>query len=116
MITTKKLNIPIFNYKLTVYITDTFEELESKLPRQDMDLSNTRAITLHNNDIGGAIVAVKSGCQSSVVHEALHVKNAIWEWIGYNPQADNDEVDAYLLTYIYEKIMEVFKRHNSTTY
>lgn len=33
------------------------------------------------------------------------------EDIGYTPQRDNDEVDAYLLTYIYDKITQVFYKH-----
>lgn len=37
----------------------------------------------------------------------------MWEWIGYRPMADNDEVDAYVVTYIYEKIVDVFYKHNS---
>lgn len=32
-------------------------------------------------------------------------------YIGYTPQRDNDEVDAYLLTYIYDKITQVFYKH-----
>jgi hypothetical protein len=35
----------------------------------------------------------------------------IWQYIGYTPQRDNDEVDAYLLTYIYNKITQVFYKH-----
>jgi hypothetical protein len=38
-----------------------------------------------------------------IAHESEHIKNAIWRYIGYEPQRDNDEVDAYLLTYIYNK-------------
>ena len=41
-----------------------------------------------------------------------HIKNAIWRYIGYEPQRDNDEVDAYLLTYIYNKITDVFYKHD----
>lgn len=48
---------------------------------------------------------------SSIVHEAEHIKNHIWQYIGYTPQRDNDEVDAYLLTYIYDKITQVFYKH-----
>lgn len=61
---------------------------------------------------GCSIVAVNSKEEASIVHEAEHVKNAIWEFIGYSPQVDNDEVDSYLLTYIYIKILEVFKKHD----
>lgn len=49
--------------------------------------------------------------RSSIVHEAEHIKNHIWQYIGYTPQRDNDEVDAYLLTYIYDKITQVFYKH-----
>lgn len=44
--------------------------------------------------------------------ELSYVKNAIWRFIGYEPQRDNDEVDAYLLTYIYNKITDVFYKHD----
>lgn len=36
----------------------------------------------------------------------------IWRYIGYTPQEDNDEVDAYLITYIYDKIVSVFYKHD----
>jgi hypothetical protein len=63
---------------------------------------------------GAALVAVNSKKDSSIVHEAEHIKNAIWNYIGYTPQRDNDEVDAYLLAYIYKKIAEVFYKHDRT--
>jgi hypothetical protein len=46
------------------------------------------------------------------IHESEHIKNAIWEYIGYTPQTGNDEVDAYLIAYIYKKIMEVYNKHD----
>lgn len=58
------------------------------------------------------MVVINSKEEASIIHEAEHVKNAIWEFIGYSPQVDNDEVDAYLLTYIYIKILEVFRKHD----
>ena len=39
-------------------------------------------------------------------------ENHIWHFIGYRPQRDNDEVDAYLITYIYNKIVDVFYKHD----
>lgn len=113
MITQRKINIPIFNYKLTIIISDTWEEAKNRFPVQDINLENSRAVTFSNKEFGGAVVSVLSDCQSSIVHEAVHIKNSIWEYIGYRPQADNDEIDAYLVTYIYEKIMEVFNKHHS---
>lgn len=106
MVTTKKKIIPIFNYKLTIIIYDLWNEVSSLFD----DGPEPRAVTKHT--YGAALVAINSKHGSSIVHEAEHIKNLIWDYIGYTPQIDNDEVDAYLIKYIYEKIVEVFYRHN----
>lgn len=106
MITQKKITIPIFDYRLTIIIFDKWEEVENLFDGGP----EPRAIT--KTQYGSSIVAVNSKRGSSIVHEAEHVKNAIWEFIGYTSQIDNDEVDAYLITYIYEKIVEVFYKHD----
>lgn len=106
MVTQKKINIPIFDYKLTIVIFDKWEEVEHLFDGGP----EPRAIT--KSQYGASLVAVNSKRESSIIHEAEHVKNAIWEFIGYSPQVDNDEVDAYLLTYIYIKILEVFRKHD----
>lgn len=82
------------------------------LPEEEMK-EEAKAITLSNH--GASLVAINSKKGSSIVHEAVHIKNAIWRYIGYNTQIDNDEIDAYLVTYIYKKIVDVFYKHNKTT-
>lgn len=101
--------IPIFDYKLTVVIFDKWEELERFLPKKEYE-EEARAITI--NQHGASLVAINSKRGSSIAHESEHAKNAIWRYIGYEPQRDNDEVDAYLLTYIYDKITDVFYKHD----
>lgn len=108
MITKKNMTIPIFDYKLTVLIFDKWEELEGIIPDEELDVS-ARAITISKH--GASLVAVNAKCGSSIVHEAEHIKNNLWIHIGYNPQKDNDEVDAYVITYIYNKIVNVYYRH-----
>lgn len=109
MITQKKTIIPIFDYKLTIVIYDKWEELDRFLPEEEME-QEAKAITI--NQYGASLVAINSKRGNSIVHEAEHIKNAIWRYIGYTPQSDNDEVDAYLLTYIYKKIADVFYKHD----
>lgn len=106
MVTQKKINIPIFDYKLTIVIFDKWEEVEHLFDGGP----EPRAIT--KSQYGASLVAVNSKRGSSIVHEAEHIKNAIWDFIGYRPQRDNDEVDAYLITYIYNKIVDVFYKHD----
>ena len=108
MITKRKITIPIFEYKLTIVIFDDWEELKGYLPEEEFEIE-ARAITL--STYGASLVAINSKRGSSIVHEAEHIKNHIWDFIGYRSQVDNDEVDAYVITYIYEKITDVFYKH-----
>lgn len=108
MITQKRVIIPIYNYKLTVVIFDKWQELEGFLSKEDYE-EESNAIVIHQH--GVSLVAINSKRGSSIVHEAEHIKNHIWQYIGYTSQRDNDEVDAYLLTYIYDKITQVFYKH-----
>jgi hypothetical protein len=108
MITQKKCNIPIFNYKLTIIIFDDWKELEHYIPKEEFE-HEAKALVIH--DYGSSKVLVTPHYKESIIHESLHIKNAIWRFIGYTPQADNDEVDAYLITYIYQKILKVFNEH-----
>ncbi len=109
MITQRRLTVPIFNYKLIVLIYDNWDEVKH-LDSYSRDSGNAPAgFTKYTH--GSAIVAIDYSKPSTIVHEAEHVKNLIWDFIGYNPQRDNDEVDAYLLTYIYNKILEVYNKH-----
>jgi hypothetical protein len=105
MVTKKKLIIPIFDYGLTILIYDRWSEVK--------DIFNTetepRAIT---KSLGSsAIVAINANKPDVIIHESEHIKNLIWDYIGYTPQRDNDEVDAYLITYIYRKIKDVYNKH-----
>lgn len=110
MITQRKITIPIFEFKLTIVIFDSWSEIDYLLTPEEFSIES-RAVTISNG--GAAIVAVNSKRGSSIVHEAGHVKNAIWRYIGYTPMRDNDEVDQYLVTYIYNKIVDVFYKHNN---
>lgn len=110
MITQKRMVIPIFNYRLTVIIYDNWNEVKSLDSNSRNEKEAPAGFTTWDYD--SALVAIQSNRGSSIIHESEHVKNLIWEYIGYKPQADNDEVDAYLLTYIYEKIVNIFYKHN----
>lgn len=107
MVTQKKIIIPIFDYHMKVIIYDKWSEVEHLFDGGN----EPRAITISDGR-GNSVVAVNSKFGSSIIHEAEHIKNAIWRYIGYTPMRDNDEVDAYLLTYIYNKIVDVFYRHD----
>ena len=61
------------------------------------------------------MVIIASNDISTIAHECLHVKNAVWNRIGYSPQVLNDEVDAYLLDYIMTEVLKVVEKHTNKT-
>ena len=111
MITKKNINIPIFRLKLKIVVVDDIEEA------LEIDTNiNTEADSLvidHNN--GTATVIIASNDMSIIAHECLHVKNAVWNRIGYSPNPVNDEVDAYLLDYIMAEVLKVVEKHTNKT-
>ena len=82
MITKRRMIVPIFDYKLTIVIFDDWEELKDYLPEEDFKLES-KAITI--STYGASLVAINSKRGSSIVHEAEHIKNHIWNYIGYSP-------------------------------
>ena len=111
MITKKNINIPIFRLKLKIVVVDDIEEA------LEIDTNiNTEADSLvidHNN--GTVTVVIASNDMSIIAHECLHVKNAVWNRIGYSPNPVNDEVDAYLLDYIMAEVLKVVEKHTNKT-
>ena len=108
MLTKKRKIIPIFNYYMTIMSFDKWEDLKGNIP-DDIYADPSRGLTIDYDT--SCIVCCTPKHQSSVVHEAGHIKNMVWKFIGYTPQRDNDEVDQYLHTYIYEEIMKVLNNH-----
>lgn len=50
------------------------------------------------------------GCDSDIAHECVHIVNLGLEQIGYdNSDRSNDEIDAHLVGYYFEKIYELKK-------
>lgn len=108
MVTRKKINIPIFDYGLTIYIYDSWDEVKHMFNYS----YEPRGITAIYP--GYSVVAVNYKHYNSIVHEAEHIKNALWEHIGYKPMTDNDEVDAYVIDYIFGKIIDVYNKHKES--
>lgn len=105
MVTKKRIIIPIFDYGLTILIYDRWNEIKDIFNTETEPRAITKALS------GSAIVAINANKPDVIIHEAEHIKNLIWDYIGYTPQRDNDEVDAYLITYIYRKIKDVYNKH-----
>lgn len=111
MITNKRIVIPIFEYPIRIVIFDNWSDLEGILDDDLLREGSSRGITVNYNNY--SLVCINRKHYSTIVHEAGHLVNSIWRHIGYNPSRDNDEPSQYLLTYIFEKIEAVWKKHNA---
>ena len=109
MITKKVINIPIFRLKLKIIIVDEIKEALGIEPNIDTEADS--CVIDHNN--GTATIIIASNDMSIIAHECLHIKNIVWNRIGYSPQALNDEVDAYLLDYIITEVLKVVEKHTN---
>lgn len=109
MITERKINVPIYDFKVAVVVFDERKEAQEKYP--EFFTSGTKACTIEYIGDSKAKLILPSDDYGSVVHELEHVKNLIWKVKGYRPQADNDEPDAYLIGYLYDKVDKIIKDH-----
>lgn len=107
MITEKKFKVPIYDYVVYVMIVDSMEEAVKKHP--EIKGSMYGCTLEYDNPFCKVILPPCNN--STLIHELEHVKNIIWKWIGYTPQAGNDEPDAYLIGYLYEQVDKIIKLH-----
>lgn len=109
MLTEKSFIVPIYDFKVEVVVFDDLSEAQKKYP--EFMTAGTKACTVEYFDNQKVKLIVPSYKYSSVVHELEHAKNLIWKAKGHKPQEDNDEVDAYLLEYLYDKVDKIIRRH-----
>lgn len=110
MKTTRKINVPIYNFTIYFTVFDKWEEV-SKIFGSE---TNQREGFLLTSSQYPTILKMytDSACENNVVHEAIHIKNIIFDTIGHKCDYDNDEPETYLVEYLYDKLIKVFKLHN----
>jgi len=111
MLTKRRIKIPIFNYLMIVYVYDYWEDLKGNISDELYSQPNANGLTIDYDTY--CIICCPSNVKSKgvILHETGHVKNLVWKYIGYIPQRDNDEVDQYLHTYIFEEVEKVINKH-----
>ena len=112
MITEKSFIVPIYDFKVEVSVFDNLSEAIDKYP--EFMTTGTKACTIEYFDSSKVKLIVPSYKYPSVVHELEHAKNLIWKAKGYKPQEDNDETDAYLIEYLYDRVDRIIRKHLAT--
>lgn len=112
MLTEKSFIVPIYDFKVEVVVFDDLSEAQKRYP--EFMSEGTKACTVEYFNCSKVKVIVPSYKYASVVHELEHAKNLIWKAKGYKSHEDNDEVDAYLIEYLYDRVDKIIRKHLAT--
>lgn len=108
MITKRRFIIPIYKLVTYIYVFDSQEEAQSEIPNYPGKSLGCVQIA---NDGSECRMCIPYGNNPVAVHEAEHLKNAVWDSIGYKPDVRNDEHDAYMIEYIWEQVEKTYDKH-----
>lgn len=114
MVTNKKIKVPIYNFTIYVTIFDKWEEIK-KYHESVIEDEREGFILINDTDITKLRVFINVECPSCIMHEIIHIKNIIFDVIGHISDRHNDEPEAYLVQYLYKKIVEVYYKHKDNT-
>lgn len=104
-----RTRIPIYHINLYIHIGRLSEQLQKKL---DIVILEDNIAEVHDLDNGILVWFESKEFNAPIVcHEAIHIKNILFEYIGYKLDTNNDEAEAYLTEYIVQEIEKCYKKH-----
>lgn len=106
-----KFYVPIYRANITVYLSDDLSEIAKKF--KTPNLSNFGAVALRNQShYKKYIVAfTRTNDYGLIAHEVVHLKNYIFLDVGQELDLKNDEAEAYLTEFLFDKIYEFLNKH-----
>lgn len=106
-----KIDIPIFRSKLTIVYDKDLSYIEKEF--KTGSLVNYGAVTVKDeSEFGHYLVAFESNDNSLIAHEIVHIINYIFLDIGVELDRVNDETQAYLTGWLFEKIYDFINKNN----
>lgn len=109
----KYFNIPIFNQTVYVSKLKNFDKVISEFERllaidEIVDAEGGIAFHVNNGSVHGMWFDMQSVSDGIISHEAMHCVRAIFRHIGCKEVID-EEIEAYLLTYVVDEIWKILK-------
>ena len=75
-----------------------------KLKKKDDRIKKSVVVVLNPNNIYGNITP------AIIVHESIHIKNIVFDQIGYSCKRNNDEAEAYLTEFIFNVVSAFYEQ------
>lgn len=111
-ISTHYIRLNIFCAGLWLIIAPDFEKANRKLKITSDKLEDLAGYTFSKFIDGWAVIMIKPESEiNTIVHECHHFANALYMKVGYNPILQNDELEAYILGWLCEKVEKKVKKH-----
>lgn len=122
--------LPIYNsFLFQIIVSDDVEKINKMTNSNDKYYYACCIKTKHNIKNGisekGITIVLNphyTNCKITagiIAHECIHVKNMIFETIGYKPKTNNDEAEAYFIEYLVNKVTDFYnksiKQHENNT-
>lgn len=96
------IKIPIYNYYIKVVLFEDYKEVNKKY---NTDFSNSTDEMVYESNGGAVALFRKDKLKPNViVQECVHIVNFLFKEKGIKLDINNDEPQAYLMDYIFEKI------------
>lgn len=108
----KKIKIPIYYGTLHIIITDGDMDKVAKKYGIKEDVGNYGAFVWDNYKKGVSqyYICIEEGCKGDLLmHEIIHLVNAVFIHIGAKLDPNNDEPQAYLAGWFYKNIKKHLK-------
>lgn len=110
MVTNKRVEVPIYDFTIYVTIFDEWEEVR-KYHKDKLNEEREGFTLINDADPTKLKLFINIDCPSCIMHEIIHIKNIIFEVINHISDTHNDEPEAYLVQYLYKKIVEIYYKH-----
>lgn len=114
----KRVLIPIYHQYLEIIICDDCEK-EIEFINKKFYYEHERFDFCGYSEARGKVYFIllnkkyllnETHVVSTISHEAFHITNFLFNRVGITPDSRNDEPQAYLLSWIVEKVYEFYKK------
>lgn len=108
----RKFKIPVIDLKVTVYVYRHPQEIWKEFDKFRLvpDVRDMQAFVFPGDDeMSVCFLHDKYLTHGVVAHECLHVVNKAFANCAYKAEMDNDEMQAYFLTYVVDQVYKILK-------
>ncbi len=105
----KTINIPIYEMKLTMILTDNLSDIQKKYKTTSLEGFGAVTFTDVTKYRHQVVVFTDADHLSNIAHEIVHIKNNIYLDCHAELDRVNDEPEAYLTGWLFDEIYKFLR-------